>query len=80
MAYKLAVFEILRDFFWISIYYTSVLSLHIECTIPTYRVYRLCDRKILVWKPHVIMLHFRIKFGRGSLLIYAVYDGTAADV
>jgi len=32
MAYKLAVFEILRDFFYISIYYASTLSLHIEST------------------------------------------------
>ena len=35
MAYKLAAFEILRDFerfFCISIYYASTLSLHIEST------------------------------------------------
>jgi len=34
VAYKLAVFEILRDFFCISIYYASTLSLHIESTDP----------------------------------------------
>jgi len=49
-AYKFTLFEILRDFFGISIYYVSVLSLHIESTtilcnhsIPTYRVGRLYD-------------------------------------
>jgi len=37
--YKLAVFEILRIFFCIGIYYVSALSLHIESTDSMIKVY-----------------------------------------
>ena len=39
MAYKLAVLEILKNFYCIGIYYMSVLSLHIESTDSMIKVY-----------------------------------------